>query len=316
MNYKEVVNNLDLNKIKEIISQYKTSQSLVNNNTFNNINIFSIINLSENNHTEFLKWLLEHNRLFLKKFLTNEYVNISKLGIDINNENYINKLIYGMKIETQYPITFYDNGTLRNGDIDIFLYNEDCKFLCVIESKLDAKICLDKDGTTQIEKYYKFMNNSDKFCQYKQCYIFLCRNADLFEKEKVLKVAKRKNTKPIINGKSVVDETVEDLFTLFEYKIIEHSDIILMLYDILNNYKKTCINEFVAEIIRQYIEYWEQYSKFTGGGYSDIVEVIIDNQKQYINMWSVCEKLKKDFLEDYKLLCKEEKEIVDKIYNF
>ena len=96
--------------------------------------------------------------------------------------------------------------------------------------------------------------------------------------------------------------------------MIEHSDIVLMLYDVLKNYKDTCINCFYTEIIRQYIEYWEQDSKFIDG-YSDIVEVIIDNKKQYIYMWDVCEKLKKEFPEKYKLLRKEEKEIVDSIYN-
>lgn len=311
MKYDEVIKNLDANKIKEIISQYVKHKPLINQN---NYNIFSIINLRENNHTELLAWFLDKNHTFLKKFLTNEYLNINKLGIDINNDDYMNKLVGGMKVEIQYPIAFYDEKTLRKGDIDIFMYNDDCEFLCVIESKLDANICLDKDGTTQIEKYYKYMQNNDKFNQYKKCYVFLCRDTETLKTEKVSKVAKRLNTIPVINGKRVLNETIADLFGLFTYQMIEHSDIILMLYDVLKNYEDTCINCFYTEIIRQYIEYWEKDSKFIDG-YSDIVEVIIDNKKQYIYMWDVCEKLKKEFPEKYKLLSKEEKEIVDSIYN-
>ena len=307
MEYCDLIEQLTFEQIKEIISQYIKKQVLIKNNKFNTVNFFSIVNLRENNHIELLKWLLDNNRLFLEKFLTNEYLNINSLDIDIN------KLVTGMKVKCQYPIKYEDETTLRKGHIDILLYNEDCEFLCVSELKLDAGICLDKYGTTQIEKYYRFLHNDNKFKNYKQCYVFLCIDTETFKTKKISKVAKPKNIKPVIYGKPVVDETIEDLFTSFEYQMIEYSDIILMLYDILYNYKKTCINDFVAEIIRQYIEYWERYSKFTGGGYSDIVEVVIDNKKQYINIWSVCEKLKNKYKDKYQLLSKEEKDTVDKI---
>lgn len=78
MKYDEVIKNLDANKIKEIISQYVKHKPLINQN---NYNIFSIINLRENNHTELVAWFLDKNHTFLKKFLTNEYLNINKLGI-------------------------------------------------------------------------------------------------------------------------------------------------------------------------------------------------------------------------------------------
>ena len=66
MKYCDIIESLDANKIKDIIDKYVAEDKPSTKS--NDFNIFSIINLRENNHTELIAWLLRENHVFLKKF--------------------------------------------------------------------------------------------------------------------------------------------------------------------------------------------------------------------------------------------------------
>ena len=108
---------------------------------------------------------------------------------------------------------------------DIVLISDNARFICVIENKIAAKIQADTN-CTQIEKYKKETN--DKYPDYDKAFVFICANNDTYPNENFIKHCSCTN----YNGK-YKDKNVKDLLDDNQYIILEHYDIVQILYNYL-----------------------------------------------------------------------------------
>lgn len=207
-------------KALSVIEQY-VEQKKSKKETFN---LFEIIQMRETSHTKFLAWLLNvknksKNSLqfqFMKKFL-------KKINIEAENlDDFVKLLSEDMFIKTEYPT--------GSGNIDIFIYSKKANFVCIIENKIDAKICIGKNGKSQIERYYNFVNSKVEFESCKQEFVFITGYSEILRKSDL------------------------ELLNNHQYQIIEQSDIAEIIDD---ETISSCTNNIVKEIVKQYKDYWE-----------------------------------------------------------
>lgn len=232
-NYNEKLSVLKSNgKIKKLYDLYDQNNNLKEKNAFN---VFNILNLRENSHTSLIKWLLKNREEFKNKFF--KLLGIE--GIDNANLEFLKS-------------SFKDEENNKNYFMDcIFTFkknNKDC--VCVIESKLDAKLCI-IDKETQIERYCKHLK--EKYSEYTKYFVYLCPDCGKLNKlNKEIKIGNNEQ------GNFTTFEVIEKLKKNFEnitFLKIEFSDIILMLFDILYDNKSenriscSCTNEDVKHLI-------------------------------------------------------------------
>lgn len=187
-------------------------------------NLFEIVQMRETSHTKFLAWLLDvknksKNSLqfqFMKKFL--EKINIETQNLD----DFVNLLSEDVFVKAEY--------STDSGNIDIFIYSKKANFVCIIENKIDAKICIGKNGKSQIERYYNFVNSKAEFETCKQMFVFITGYSEILRKSDL------------------------ELLNNYQYQIIEQSDIAEIIDDETLN---ACSDEAVKEIVKQYKDYWE-----------------------------------------------------------
>lgn len=246
MNYGELLEKVEFEQLKSIIEKYKSDNVSVSDKDFN---IFKVLNMREDSHTELLKWLLDTRGKgkdsiqyhFLKNFLTY----LSEMKDDFGN-NYIeisNEFVNNIATDINIP----DKNTcnLPNTNckfIDLLFVSEKAKFVCIVENKLDAKINVDYSndkGFTQLEYYYNYLNKEYKNFPNKLL-LFLSKDCKIAQKE-VKKICKNKSNKDICmtNTISKKEEVItyqpfSTLLNNFGYRDIEHSDIALILYNTLN----------------------------------------------------------------------------------
>ena len=175
-------------------------------------NVFYLMNLRENTHSEILTWLFDikkqdgkENNLrynFVKKFF--EYIKI-----DINE-------LSSIRVESQVKFL--------NGTPDIVIETE--KYIFVIEVKLDAKININKSNKkTQLENYWDDLKDNKK----NKKFIFIYPDDRQLD-------AKKYSVK--INNENYSDKNGNDIINLLkdsgkEYECIQFSDIVLILYKVL-----------------------------------------------------------------------------------
>lgn len=234
----------------------------------NAFNVFQNINMGEDSHTRLLAWLLNvkntDNKSIQHLFLCNfiEFLTDWEYLDKIDNiEQYVEKLSCDLCVETQYP--------LRNGNsnkIDLLMYSKNQKFVCIIENKLDAKICTDSNGVTQLEKYKSYIenefikNNFADTSDVKIIYLFLS-SYDLTNKQVKTVCDKGSNGEIILSsdGEVITDKKFKYLLCdSLKYKTIEHSDIVIMIYQALKqigyDYRTAITKEDILTILTSIID--------------------------------------------------------------
>ena len=266
------------------------------------LNAFEILNLNEISMSDLLCWLLNvkyaENKFiynlklnfclnFLKLIKQKEEQDIKNAENDAKKEYARNRQV--LNIDNNILELIAKNMTARTGLVDILAEAniEDTVYLFAIENKKRAKISspLAPDGKriSQVEKYSKYdipnycaSLNSKKIIVK---YIYLCA----YEKdtEKVLSDIKNswmiaRPNKVYINGKLrkelPSDFKLCDLLCICRYTILEHSQINLILYEVLKEKFKT---KFYNDTILNSTSYDEMYN-------------LIESLKHYKN-GNICE---------------------------
>lgn len=210
-------------------------------------NLFDTIKMNENSHTHFLVHLLKNY-----PFITNKF-----LRLCVGEEKGLTKLETELEINEQENFTLEDG---REGSIDIFIEsnNNEDKFVCVIENKLDAKPNKDEDGKSQFEKYRDFVKERYENCKHPFFIILYLRDSKNYQGS--------------------------------NYTKISYSEVLKILYEFLR--KGGCENDFENKIIEQYIEYFEYFEKYTGG----CGKIIKIDGKTYTLWEKLCKELDVKFL--------------------
>lgn len=233
MNYNELLNELSFDDLKNIISKYMNSKKN------DNFNIFQVLNMREDSHSELLKWLLNtknnNNKLqyyFLKNFI--EYLSEMKDNkyreyIKISSDNFINNLAEHIKVPAKITCHFPDD---KCKYIDVLFYSKQAKFVCIIENKLDANINTDNKGKTQLEYYHDYIEEEEKYKDYEKLFLFLS-SYDLSKKQVKTVCKNDKLEKFLYKEIDISNKKFGYLLNKLNYKCIEHSDIILILYKTL-----------------------------------------------------------------------------------
>lgn len=274
-----------------------------------NFNIFKNINMREDSHTSLLAWLLNPNKdnkndkntiqyhficNFIEFLIDNGYL---KEDID-NIEQYVENLCSDLCVE------------LQHNKIDLLLYSVEQNFICVIENKLDANICLEHDGTTQLEKYKNYIENefikTKKFDANKLNKLYLLLSSlesEKLENKRVKTVCKTGCNGEVIlsNGEIISNKKFKYLLNKIGYKTIEHSDIVLMIYQTLKQFTDSPIaitKEDISEILKSIIDNYD-----TNEQNKQILQLILEKQNQEeLNNFNIrIDKILCSLLEDGKL---------------
>lgn len=195
------------NESIENFKQYIVNAELKTENKFN---IFKVLKLDnhEIRHSNFLAWLLNpkanhsFDELFLKQFL----------ALALNKDTIID--YSDIIIDTEYL-------TNAGRRIDILIYSEKSKFVCVIENKYGSE-----EHDEQCKHYKDFIENHSKFKNYgkdNQYYVFL--DIDMPSEQQLLK-------------------------ELNCYKPITYKDVYYILCNLLENRH----DNYTTQTIRQYTE--------------------------------------------------------------
>ena len=321
-------------KIKDLSKEILESLIEKNDGNKNAFNVFNILNLKEDSHSELLKWLFyvkgkDENSIqyaFMKEFIT-YLVDMAYIPDNVEIEKFVTLLSNDIDVQVQYTCKI--EGT-TNKYIDILFSSENAKFICVIENKLDAGINTDERGVTQLEHYVNYINNDQTYKDYKKLFLFLSPMTDKLENKFCKTVCKWNKWNQVkCMGNDFTNRKFRCLLKELGYKTIEYSDIVLFIYKALKkininskkdyfeyyfkkfseliieankSYKiedgnktgnfniqlKAIMNdvqnnknssEMFKYILNQYIEYWEFFAEYIGGGYSRIVDVEYKDEK-------------------------------------
>lgn len=303
MKYTDLIKELEKYSLDQLVGLLPNNLKAVEEYEQNSFNIFKTINMRENSHTNLLAWLLNINNnrnkvnkntiqyYFVYNFI--EFLNDNGYIENIGNlEQYVENLCTDLCVETQH------------NDIDLLIYSLKQNFICVIENKLDAKICIETDNKTQLEKYRDYIedyfikekfNNINKLNQKR--YFFLNRGQS--SKNKRVHLSK---------GKSISNEEFQELLDKLGYKTIEYSDIVLIIHKTLkhfwNDFSKTMITEDnILEVLKSIKKHYNRDNKN-----NQILELILKNfnykeqiQKKLRNFNIDIGKILNNFLQDGKI---------------
>ena len=173
-------------------------------------NVFYLMNLRENTHSEILMWLFDFTR--------NGHFNIC--------QEFTKEFLKSIGIKDAYSdINVKSQENNENGRPDIII--EVGKYVVILEVKLDAKTSIvpDKDGKrrTQYERYKNFAES--EYPNKEKKYILIYTGDKRLKKEKDFFIDN--NHIDEMNGNKIIE--------LLGYESIEFSDIVLLLYSILKN---------------------------------------------------------------------------------
>jgi hypothetical protein len=260
--YSEAVRKLSFDDLKNAIINFKVEAYKEKCNDYSNV--FYLMNLRENTQSELLAYLFDKND-FRKDFIKDFCKCIS------NNEIQDIEL---PKVNTQ-------NTLEDNSRPDIIIKTDD--FCIIIEAKLDAEINI-KDGTTQLENYWKSFDNKKK-----NYLVFIYVN------EQILKRHGKENDCKIGEISYRIDdyEKLKKLQGLLKeqqdkkFICIEFSDIVLILYKIFKleeyNLELTHKNRITCNLINKLSSYLENNSvnkKLNIEKIENIKDFINDNNNQ------------------------------------
>lgn len=234
-----------LNNLAKFINYAKTKESNQYRNTFD------ILNIGETSISELLTWLfdIENAR---KMYGEQEYKNsfqykfCFKFLKEINKQNELNmNIISCSKMKPE-------------NDIDILLKAKDNKeeYIYVIENKKNAHFSCTKrekgdNCWTQIEKYYNHIYKN--YSSYHKIFIYLCAETSYLNTKMQHKIPPKylNSTTAIfpdgkeLNAENLQNMKVTDFLDKFEFKIIEYSLLIKILYKVLleDEYSKKHFNQ-------------------------------------------------------------------------
>ena len=231
-------------------------------------NALERVNLGENSISQLLAWLLDTKWVNDNDTIENQIhreFTFEFLKLIKNAETENDKSILQNKNEEELKELANGIHSIQDKDnIDILLVNEDEQFVCVIENKKRAKLSVSKkernneERILQIEKYYNYINKH--YEKYDKKFVYLC--AEKVDTNKTIKERLTdkvkvpddivQNLKIKINDKIQGYENIKDkeviwLLNKFNYTLIKHSDIALILYNILLN---KCSNNFDEQILK------------------------------------------------------------------
>jgi len=157
----------------------------------------------ENSHSNILEYLMDYNSFEEGSKILSQMVK----GTSISNKNDLSEKILKKtySINREYPIP--------KGRIDLFILDEDEKFVIIIENKIFAEIGKtireDENSTevTQLEKYKKWCD--DNYPDYTRLYILLnysISDENTFSFEKISYQQLYNNLKTIESDDNVFDE--------------------------------------------------------------------------------------------------------------
>lgn len=164
-------NNMGNNEL-EALENFLLSDDFAELGTkINKFNIFNALKLenAEIRHSNFLGWLLNPTEThmmsdsFLKEFL--------KMAVKghFDNPNItmnVSDIVLNNFVDTEVTL---EKLTDKGRRIDILLENKTNQFVCVIENKIWSD-----EGCNQLEDYYEYINNQEKYKNYKhKLFIFL-----------------------------------------------------------------------------------------------------------------------------------------------
>lgn len=232
-------------KIKAFADYYRCEE----NSQYNNV--FEELNVGENSISQLLVWLLDTKWVNEEKYdvmenqLHREFTfRFLKLIKDKEKQN--DKSVLQKMDESQ--LKNFARGILAIQDknnIDILLENKDENFVCVIENKKRAKLSVSHSNKTnkrtlQIEKYYNYINTA--YNNYDKKLIYICAEIEDTEK-KISERLSDVGTVPLFIQENLIfkglkyeefkDKSVSWALSKLGYTIIEHSDIVLILHNIL-----------------------------------------------------------------------------------
>lgn len=202
--YEENLDNLTSDNLINIIEYFKVPEYEKKRDNYSNV--FYLMNLRENTHSELLTWLFNYqeNDISIRKEFTKEFLKLVGVEEEIKT------------VKTQVKS--------KNGIPDIII--ETNNTVIIVEVKLDAKtsVTIDELGKrrTQYERYQNYYENEYQNKKNKE-YILIYTTEERLKKEKNF-FLKEKRIKEMA-GIDIVDE--------LNYKRLEFSDIVLILFSIL-----------------------------------------------------------------------------------
>lgn len=206
-------------------------------------NVFYLMNLRENTHSEILTWLFDIKENDINKKNSLRY-------------NFVKKFFEYLKIDNS-ELAFLQGAnsqvTFSHGRPDIVI--ETKEYILVIEVKLDAKINITM-GKTQFENYWDDLKQNKK----KKKFIFIYPEETSLD-NKTYNVVN-------IGGKKYCNQTGNEIIKKLDecgkhYECIQFSDIVLILYKILKDkgiikkQKTKEKNKITASLIKEFIDLLE-----------------------------------------------------------
>ena len=212
--YEKKLSELSLEVLQSIINDFDFEEYKLKRDNYSNV--FYLMNLRENTHSEILTWLFDIKEQDIKeKDLRYNFVKnfFEYIKIDINELS---------SIHVNSQVNFL------HGRPDIVIETEN--YILVIEVKLDAKINISNEKT-QLENYWDDLKDNKKTKKF----IFIYpEEASLDDKKYSIN----------INNKNYSNKTGNEIIDLLvkcgkEYECIQFSDIVLILYRVLKEKRIT-----------------------------------------------------------------------------
>ena len=240
----EMMNNLSNGKTKNNIDKFikfiNYSKTDLSKEFFNAL---EFVNINENSITKLLAWLLDINWMRKENINIEESINYKfcKSFFELINKKSKEQGIKGLidASKAEHINALHDD---NYGDILLKTENED--FICVIENKKLAKFSTDikTDNIIQIERYYQ--NAEINYPNATRKYVYICALCEHM-KSKYLKDHVNDPNNCKFHGKNLnpnltIKEALEDC----EYVTIEHSEIVVLLYEILKKIHPEKFDEF------------------------------------------------------------------------
>ena len=277
-------------------------------------NALEQLNIGEKFISQLLAWLLDTNwvndndpeenqlhRIFTYEFLKlikNQEKETDRSILQEYNDEKLKKLAYGI-----VAVQDKDN-------IDILLVNEDLKFVCVIKNKKRAKLSTskinDERGILRIEKYCNIVN--ENYEEYNKKFVYLCAEKDDLCKTIADCIDNIDNSfihfKNSLTFKSrkytdFKDNKVSWILSELNYTVLEHSQIVLILYNILRSiYNKAFDENGILKPVSK-LEILEITTTLPEILMTDTLKISANTQISFYDY--ITEKL--DYEQQIKLLC-------------
>lgn len=277
-------------------------------------NALEQLNIGENSISQLLAWLLDTNwvndndpeenqlhRIFTYEFLKlikNQEKETDKSILQEYNDEKLKELAYGIVAKQ------------GKDNIDILLVNKTMKFVCVIENKKRAKLSTskihDERGILRIEKYCNYID--ENYEEYNKKFVYLCAEKDDLCKTIADCIDNIDNSfihfKNSLTFKSrkytdFKDNKVSWILSELNYTVLEHSQVVLILYNILRRiYNKAFDENGILKPVSK-LEILEITTTLPEILMTDTLKISANTQISFYDY--ITEKL--DYEQQIKLLC-------------